>query len=181
MMKLDEEALAAAFKSAPDDWNVRLSHLKIIEKAIVTYLSTTTPAEVGGLVERLRETHTCDGCGEYVGSQVTALLDEAATALTAERAAHAETKRERDDLKDEWQAEFESRVEANTALRMTKARLAEALTALEPFAEIAEWDVGDSESDSDLYRPMDGRLSVAGNIRVGHLRAARRVLEGDRE
>lgn len=86
-------------------------------------------------------------------SMLAMIADE----LDAERAAHAETKRERDDLKDEWQAEFESRVEANTALRMTKARLAEALKALEPFAKAA-----DGYSQTPLYtRPSEQAVTEA--------------------
>lgn len=41
-----------------------------------------TSSPVSDLVERLRGTHTCDGCGEYVGTHISGLLDEAASTLT---------------------------------------------------------------------------------------------------
>lgn len=62
-------------------------------------LSTITPAEVGGLVERLRERAESYRMGGPSSEHTAALLDEAATALSTERAAHAETKRERDEHK----------------------------------------------------------------------------------
>ena len=62
-----------------------------------------------------------------------------------------------------------------------RSKLEEAERALEPFALVAEYDIGDSESDEDIFRPMDGRNSIAGLVRVGHLRAARRTLASLRE
>lgn len=62
-----------------------------------------------------------------------------------------------------------------------RSKLEEAEGALEPFALVAEYDIGDSESDEDIFRPMDGRNSVSGLVRVGHLRAARRTLASLRE
>jgi hypothetical protein len=56
------------------------------------------------------------------------------------------------------------------------ARIAELERALEPFAEIADWDIGDSESDTDIYRPMDPKYAVAGLLKVGNLRDALRAL-----
>lgn len=49
--------------------------------------------------------------------------------------------------------------------------------ALKPFADIAEWDIGDSESDSDTFRPIDPRCSISGNISIGHLRRALDAVE----
>lgn len=51
--------------------------------------------------------------------------------------------------------------------------IASAREVIEPFASVAEFDIGDSESDTDIFKPVDGRHSVAGLLRVGHLRAAR--------
>lgn len=45
------------------------------------------------------------------------------------------------------------------------------LEALEPFALIAEYDIGADESDGDDYRPMQ-RHNVAPRVTVGHLRQA---------
>jgi hypothetical protein len=48
--------------------------------------------------------------------------------------------------------------------------------ALEPFADIAEWDIGDSEADSDIYRPMS-KYNVARSLTVGDLRTARALVK----
>lgn len=53
------------------------------------------------------------------------MLAKIADEMDAERAAHAKMKRERDDLKDEWEAEYETRIQYQTRLRGTEARLAE--------------------------------------------------------
>lgn len=60
-----------------------------------------------------------------------------------------------------------------------EAEIARLREALEPFARVAEFDIGESETDEDIFRPMDGRYAVAGLIRVGHLRAARAALQGE--
>lgn len=50
--------------------------------------------------------------------------------------------------------------------------------ALEPFARVAEHDIGADEDDTDTFWPMsNARYSMAGRLRVGHLRAARLALE----
>ncbi len=50
--------------------------------------------------------------------------------------------------------------------------------ALEPFARVAEHDIGDDEDDTDTFWPMsNARYSMSGRLRVGHLRAARLALE----
>ncbi|MCD1645293.1 hypothetical protein [Aurantimonas coralicida] len=54
------------------------------------------------------------------------------------------------------------------ALRAENARLRE---ALEPFALIAEHDIGTDEADDDLFRPFHS-LNRAPRLMVGHLRAA---------
>lgn len=48
---------------------------------------------------------------------------------------------------------------------------AEMIEALEPFALIAEYDIGADESDGDDYSPMQ-RHNVAPRVTVGHLRQA---------
>lgn len=48
--------------------------------------------------------------------------------------------------------------------------------ALEPFATVAEYDIGDSEADGDLFRPMSAQHAHAPLLRVGHLRRARAAL-----
>lgn len=49
--------------------------------------------------------------------------------------------------------------------------------ALKPFADVAEWDIGDSESDRDTFHPIDPRCSISGNISIGHLRRALEAVE----
>lgn len=58
-----------------------------------------------------------------------------------------------------------------------EARAAELEAALAPFADIAEWDISDAESDEDFYRPMDPRYAVGGVLRVKHFRRARATLD----
>lgn len=48
--------------------------------------------------------------------------------------------------------------------------------ALEPFARIAEHDIGEDEADIDLYRPMSARNARAPLLTVGDLRRARAAL-----
>ena len=49
------------------------------------------------------------------------------------------------------------------------------LEALEPFAAVAEHDIGTDNSDGDDYRPMQ-RHNVAPRVTVGHMRAAAQAL-----
>lgn len=68
--------------------------------------------------------------------------------------------------------------EAIARIAGLEVQLAEALEALEPFAMVAEHDISEDETDSDTYRPMQKPLNRAPQITVGHIRAARRALEG---
>ncbi|MBA3670387.1 MAG: hypothetical protein H0W71_10080 [Sphingomonas sp.] len=52
-----------------------------------------------------------------------------------------------------------------------EARLAEAVKALKPFAQIAEHDIGADEADQDTYRPMRSNNRVP-PVSVGDLRRA---------
>src|SRR5690606_7090124 len=87
------------------------------------------------------------------------------------------------------QADYERRIlsaiEAASPLSKLKAgnarlegQLAEARKALEPFALVAEHDIGDDETDSDAFRPMPKPFSHAPQITVGHIRAALAVVRG---
>jgi hypothetical protein len=58
----------------------------------------------------------------------------------------------------------ESRVSALTEA-LKKAR-----EGLEPFAEVAEHDIGDSEADNDWFRPMNPKYARAPLLCVGVLR-----------
>lgn len=138
------------------------------------------------LVKRLRETHTCDGCGEYVGSQVTTLLDEAAIALEAKGAELAELKDAFIEQSKMLTISTKAGHEALTALASefaahaeTKSRLAEVEKALEPFSDIADLIVNETEGMSEtdeleLYL-YDYRMA---SWPVSMFHTVRRVLEG---
>lgn len=66
--------------------------------------------------------------------------------------------------------------EAADRIAALEAQLAEALEALEPFALVAEHDIGEDETDGDAFRPMPKPFNHAPQITVGHLRAARRII-----
>lgn len=67
--------------------------------------------------------------------------------------------------------------EAAEALRAAlQARVKELEKGLEPFALVAEWDIGDSEADTDRFRPMDGKYAAAPLLTVGDLRRAASLL-----
>lgn len=73
---------------------------------------------------------------------------------------------------------FERCADITARAEAAEAALAEARKALEPFANVAEHDIGEDEDDSDTFWPMsNARYSMAGRLRVGHLRAARRARE----
>ena len=46
------------------------------------------------------------------------------------------------------------------------------LAALEPFAEVAEYDIGCDEDNADYFRPMSGGYNIAPLPTVGHFRNA---------
>lgn len=52
-MTTHEDALRAAFKAVPDEWNCRKSHLEVIENCIAAYLSALLPEDVAWLAEPL--------------------------------------------------------------------------------------------------------------------------------
>lgn len=86
---LNERGLGAAFAVAPADWNARKSHLEIIKAAITAYLSASLPADVAGLVERLRDPDYRNEMQHLRDwRELDAMHSEAATALASLSAAH---------------------------------------------------------------------------------------------
>lgn len=70
-----------------------------------------------------------------------------------------------------------ARREIEAALTAAQKRQDEAVKALEPFAAVAQHDIGDSEGDEDIFRPInDPRLAQAERLKVGDLRRARKAL-----
>lgn len=114
-----------------------------------------------------------DGRGPY--EERTLYLDPPPTSeLEAE---NARLRAERDDFKDEWQAELEKRKEVQARLRATEARLAEALKALEPFADarmIARLEAENREGISNFGTACCVSVPTV----IGCLYDARRVREG---
>ena len=49
--------------------------------------------------------------------------------------------------------------------------------ALKPFADVAENDIGDDETDADIFRPITGRYNHAPLLTVGDLRTAAAALK----
>lgn len=86
----------------------------------------------------------------------------------------------RDGMFDtEWRSAVDA---ANSRALEAEAQRDEALKALEPFALVAEHDIGEDETDDDIFWPIsNARYSMSGRLRVGHLRAARRALAGGQE
>lgn len=71
---------------------------------------------------------------------------------------------------------------AEAQLAEANRKIAEKDRTLEPFANVAEHDIGEDEDDSDTFWPIsNARYSMSGRLRVGHLRAARRALTGGQE
>lgn len=119
--------------------------------------------DVGKLVKRLRAVdHTSvEDC--FLQSP---LLDLAASTLESLAAENAR-------LNEECRLSMHTIADERARFEATNAELR---AALEPFAEVAEWDIGESEADDDLFSPMDGRFAVSKRIRVGNLRRAASLL-----
>ncbi len=58
-----------------------------------------------------------------------------------------------------------------------KREIAELREVLGPFAAVAEHDIGDDETDEELFRPMNSH-NRAPRLTVGSLRRARTLLNG---
>lgn len=124
----------------------------------------TTPAgDYAGLVEKLNLPWP-----DYETEKVTLpawvleLMAEAATALAAQDAKIAALATERDEAVRRGEDQWVLYVKEKCAREAAEARLAEVLKALEPLPVPVEWAL-----DDDMV-----------HVRVGDLRAARRVREG---
>lgn len=72
----------------------------------------------------------------------------------------------------------ESAAAAEACIAELEKRLADAERVIEPFAAVAEFDIGDDEYDDDVFRPITAKNARVQLINVGHLRAARAYREG---
>lgn len=151
-------------------------------------LTTITPAEVGGLWVPANPEHAklgwtydfdqteriSNAAYERTGYGATMEVVEFVMAEADRRHATALAAKDA-ELAEAWQRY----VDANEARIDAEAQLAEARKALEPFAAVAEHDIGDDETDDDIFWPIsNARYSMSGRLRVGHLRAASRALTG---
>lgn len=117
---------------------------------------------------------TCYTSNREASAIYRAML-KAAPAPDAEKDEIARLTAERDKCRSahrELMQVYEIELAARTAAEGQVAALVE---GLQPFAEVAEHDIGDDEADADYFRPMF-RVNRAPNILVGHLRAARALL-----
>lgn len=117
-------------------------------------------------------TWLCDECRDEEGVPISDCVPPPALYPAA---AIIALQRKRDSLALSAIAEEKAKTRALGRAEATEARLAEALKALEPFALVAEHDIGEDESDNDLFRPLV-LFNRAPRIRVGHLRAALAVV-----
>lgn len=99
---------------------------------------------------------------------LTAINDVAVAQAARIRALEAEVEDQRDGLKECARIRKE--------LTALKAEVARKDAALRPFALIAEHDIGKTEADTDLYRPMQPQNARAPLPTVGDLRAAAAAL-----
>lgn len=134
---------------------------------------TTAPAQAGPhdeLVKRLNIAATPLEAGKAGVLPTRKLYAEAASVITQQA---AEIERLRGIV---YADQVRSVLDAVTTERDDyKRKLGEAVKALEPFALVAEMDIGPGESDEDKFRPM-GLLNYAPHITVGHMRAALALL-----
>lgn len=81
-----------------------------------------------------------------------------------------------------WQLAAANGVAQITALRdecdELRAEVERLREALKPFAAVAENDIGDSETDCDLFRPVTSRYAKAPLLTVGDFRQASAALKG---
>ena len=101
--------------------------------------------------------------------------------LTASEEANARLTEKLADAHDGQAYAEKAAAEMAIALYDTQARVAALEEALEPFAEVAELDVGESESDNDIFRQMDAKYCQAPQITVGDLRRTRALLRPAKE
>ena len=68
-----------------------------------------------------------------------------------------------------------ARIDWKSRAESAEAKLAEAVKVMEPFSHVAENDIGEDETDGDLFKPMS-RYNHVPRLTVGDLRAAARLI-----
>jgi hypothetical protein len=158
-----------------------------VERALATLRDRLAAAERGQKEAIAQMCKTSRELGEAQGklaaSELPGIIDS-----WRERALDAE--REIEEVKEKHLFYFDVSTKQQIMLTDVHARayaaesrvtqLTEALEkareGLEPFAEVAEHDIGDSEADNDWFRPMNPRYARAPLLCVGVLRRARATL-----
>lgn len=103
-------------------------------------------------------------------------------ALKCERASPTEKLEKCELERDHWKQEFRVLNSCERGLLSEKiahdaliSEMDEVLEALRPFADVADRDIGEDESDNDRFRPMFA-LNAAPPLLVGDLRRASTLL-----
>lgn len=85
------------------------------------------------------------------------------------------------DLLDQGTAFYMACDDLPSALDTIEAqqrRIEELEAALKPFADVAESDIGNDETDEDTFRPMSSqKVAISPLLTVGNLRTARTALQ----
>lgn len=183
-MQINEKALEAACEAHAPQWagidpEIKKYGREQMAVAIRTYFEAATPPDVAELVEQLeaaakpsefrrRNPTLSDAAMAFRYNFEAGLLLRAATALNLPAGGGR--------LWGDPEHERQRMLDHIEALKSENAQLRE---VLEPFAAVAEHDIGDDETDDDIFWPIsNARYSMSGRLRVGHLRAARRAREG---
>lgn len=144
------------------------------ERALDAAIGCYSEGGCSGLDERERREVVSD----IVAAYVSALLPEDVAGLV-------ERLEKRADFFDGIQTEFGAPTstldrEAASLIQSQAARIEELEAGLEPFADVADHDIGADESDDDVFRPMTNHNRAA-KITVGHMRRTVTLLTKDRQ
>lgn len=136
--------------------------------------------EIAGLVERLERART-----DFWAHTRMDCLREAATALASLSAERDRAKmlvevysEEQQKQLADWKAEKARATAASSEAAALRVKLEEYRKALEPFALVADRDIGDDEADTDRFQPMRTPYNRAPLLTVGDLRRARALASG---
>jgi hypothetical protein len=152
----------------------RAIRISALDKINMEQAMTDAHQDVAGVVARIAEERKL--CAVMGDDTANAFLGEISALIESLSQALSEAEAERDRVK------VDCAVMSNSYLARALAaesRLSEAMKVIEPFALIAEHDIGSDEADSDTYQPIN--CNTVPRISVGHLRAARRFLNAGKE
>ena len=131
--------------------------------------------EVADMALRFRAVNV-ERLSEQLGADVFDMRLRLDTAEARATAAEAEVER----ITKAYGEKCDQLLNAVLASTAAEDKLAEAMKVIEPFADVAEHDIGDDEFDDDVFRPISSKNARAQLINVGHLRAARAFYEKEK-